>query len=140
MSLKSEKGLALIDIAVSIAVLFIFVTLIVILLYSVNSNSKEIELQAKATDIAITKIEEIKAKEFEEIKNISVANGNSNYQVLQEEENEKGFFSEIIVQDYNDIEPSAISGLVKKITVRVKYMLKGKEQLIELSTILSKGE
>lgn len=137
MSLKNQKGVIGIDIAISIVVLFIFVTIIAVLSYQSSSTSKEIELQAKATSIAVDKIEQMKALNFDDIKNRSEANGNSNYQILQEEPGQEGFFSEIVIQDYADLEEGAKQGIVKKVTVRVKYMFKAQEQTIELSTILS---
>ena len=144
MKIKSEKGYTGIDIAISVMVLSIFVSLIAILSYKINSASKEIELESEATSLAITEIETIKNMSFEEIQDRSIANGNSQYiptdttKETEEIENKQGFFRRVIIEDYADSETDKISGLVKKITVQIKYMFKGKEQTVELSTIMSK--
>ena len=137
MNIKSEKGYTGIDIAISIVVLFIFVSIIATLSYNFNSSAKQIELESEATQIAIYEIEKMKNIDFEDIKDISVANGNSEYYPTEETE-KQGFYKRIIIQDYADIEADKTSGLVKKVTVQIKYMFKAKEQIVELSTVLSK--
>lgn len=138
MFLKNEKGFTGVDISISIVVLFIFVSIIAMLSYNYNSSAKEIELKAEATSIAVQEIEQMKLIDFSEIENISIANGNNEYVPTQEVEGNTGFFKRILIEDYADNNPDKISGLVKTITVQVKYMFKGKEQTVELSTILSK--
>ena len=58
----------------------------------------------------------------------------------QKVENKEGFFKTIIVQDYADLDNNSekIPNLVKKVTVKISYMVQAKEQSVELSTILSK--
>lgn len=144
MKMKSEKGYTGIDIAISVVVIFIFVSLIATLSYNINSSSKEIELRSEATFLALESIETMKNINFEDIKNRSVANGNSQYiptdttKQTEEIAEKQGFFKRVIIEDYSDMDSSKISGLVKKITVQIKYMFKGKEQNVELSTIVSK--
>ncbi len=142
--MKSEKGYTGVDIAIAIVVLFTLVSVIAILSYNFNSASKEIELKAKATEIAIEEIETIKNINFEDIKDKSVANGTSQYfpedNTKQTEEivGKQGFFKRIVIEDYSDFDSSKNPGLVKKVTVQIQYRYKGKEQTVELSTILSK--
>lgn len=132
MEVKSEKGYTGIDIAISVIVLFIFISLIAILSYNFNSSSQEIKLKAEATQIAVEEMEQLKNElSFEEIKDIR----NSEY---KKEEIKTGFFETILIQDYADRNPDKVFGLVKKVTVKIQYIWKGKEQAIELSTILSK--
>lgn len=144
MKIKSEKGYTGIDIAVSVIVIFIFVSLIATLFYNINSASKEIELKSEATSIAISEIENMKNMNFTDIANRSVANGNSQYiptdttKQTEEVEGKSGFYRTVIIQDYSDINTNKIPGLIKKVTVQIKYMFKGKEQTLELSTIISK--
>lgn len=144
MKMKSEKGYTGIDIAISVVVIFIFVSLIAILSYNINSSSKEIELKSEATSLAIDEIEKMKNMSFADIKNRSIANGNSQYiptdttQETEEIETNPGFFRRVIIEDYADGKTGKIPGLVKKITVQIKYMFKGEEQTVELSTIMSK--
>ena len=138
MKIKSEKGYTGIDIAVSIIVIFIFVSLIATLSYNMNSSNKEVELKSEAISIAITEIENMKNMNFSDIAGISVANGNSQYISTEEVSGKTGFYRNITIQDYADLNTDKTPGLVKKVTVQIKYMFKGKEQTVELSTILSK--
>lgn len=142
--MKNEKGYTGIDIAISVVVLFIFVSLIAMLSYRLNSTSKEIELKSEATFLAIEEIEAIKNINFAEIQNRSKANGNSQYipsdvnKQAEEIEEKQGFYRKIIIEDYADTKKDKKPGLVKKIIVQIKYQFKGKEETIELSTIVSK--
>ena len=142
--MKSEKGYTGIDIAISVVVLFIFVSLIAMLSYNMNSASKEIELKSEAASLAIEAIEEMKNIHFAEIKDRSEENGTSQYfptdttKELEEIEGKQGFYKRIVIEDYADKHPDKNEGLVKKITVQIQYMFKGKEQKVELSTIVSK--
>lgn len=138
MRFRSEKGFTGIEISISIVLIFIFVSIIAILTYNFNSASKEVELRSEATYIAIDEIEKMKNLGFEEIANRSQANGNQVYVDTEEVTGKEGFYREIIIEDYADINPGKIPGIVKKVTVQIKYMFKGNEQKVELSTILAK--
>lgn len=131
MKIKSEKGYTGIDIAISLVVLFIFVSIIATLSYNFNSSAKEIELEAKATEMAVVEIERIKNKSFEDLEDIDIS---------IQETGIKGFYKTIIIQDYSEIDSTKTAGIVKKVTVQIKYMFKAKEQTVELSTILSKED
>ena len=138
MKVKSEKGFTGIDIAISVVVLFIFISLISMLIYNFNSQTKEVELKSEATYLAIDEIENIKNLGFEEFETISLENGGNPY--IDEETNKKGFYKKVIIQDYTDIEGNEdkIPNLVKKVTVQISYRFKAENQVVELSTILSK--
>lgn len=143
MELRNDKGYTGIDIAISVVVLFIFVSIIAVLSYNVNRAGKEIELKAEATSIAVEEIERLKNElTFEEIANRSIKNGNSELEAIAEIQKDgkgTGFYQTVIVEDYADTASvSREEGLVKKIIVKIQYMHKGKEQTVELSTVLSK--
>ncbi|MCI8412299.1 MAG: type II secretion system protein [Clostridia bacterium] len=127
MKLKSEKGFTGIDIAISIVVLFIFVSLIASLIYNYNISSKEATRKSTALELAINEIENIKTKEIDAINNETT------------ETTEEGFFKTIEIKDYADIakEPKE-ENIVKKVTVKISYMSNGKEENVELSTIVTK--
>lgn len=135
MKIKSEKGYTGVDIAISIVVLFIFVSLIAILSYNFNSSAKEMELKSEAIAIAIDEIEAIKNIDFDEVKDLR---NKAQYITTQEVAGKQGFYKTVMIEDYADNNPDITPGLVKKVTVLIQYMFKGKEQTIELSTILSK--
>ena len=137
--MRDEKGYTGVDIAVSVVVLFIFVSIIANLSYSFNSSSKEIALKAQATSLAIDEIEEIKKKDFTEIKDKGLNQEDIAYMTreeLQGKENQ-GFYRSIRIEDYILNHPDKIAGLVKKVTIQIEYMFKNKQQIVELSTIVS---
>lgn len=130
MSFKNEGGYTGIDIAISVVVLFILVSAIAMLSYGFNSSAKEIEKKAEATRIAVEEIEEIKnTVSFEEVDNLNTQT---------QETDTTGFFRTIVIEDYADLHENKVPGLVKKITVKIQYNFKAKEQTVELSTIVSK--
>lgn len=142
MKFYSEKGYTGVDIAISIVVITIFVSLIALVISRFNSSANEMQYKEEATTIAIEEIEKIKAEGFETYKDmnkdiIQDAEGKS---LVNRPTTEEGFYKTIKVEDYTDMEGNseAISGLVKKVTVKISYMFQGKEQTVELSTILSK--
>lgn len=139
MNLRSEKGFTGIDIAVSVVIIFIFISIIAMLSYRINSTSKEIQLKSDAIYVAINEIEDAKSKGLEEFKGRSVADGNS--VVVENVETEKqGYYKTITVLDYTDLDGNAdkTKDIVKKVTVKITYMYKAKEQSVELSTLLTK--
>lgn len=129
--MKSEKGYTGVDIAISIVVLFLFISLISTLSYHVNSSYKEIELKSKATEIAIIEIEKMKSKTWEEITTEDIS-------YRETVEVQEGYFRTIIVRDYHDLDTSKNSDVIKKITVQIQYMFKGKQEMIEISTLIAK--
>lgn len=129
--MKSEKGYTGVDIAISIVVLFIFVSLIASLSYRVNSSSQEIELKSKASELAISEIEAIKNKTWEDITTEDPA-----YREMTEIE--EGYARTIFVQDYHDIDATKTPDIVKRIIVQIQYNDKGKTQTVELSTLIAK--
>lgn len=142
MKIKNEKGVSGIEVAIVVVLIFIFVSVIASLIYRINSKSNEIELKSEATSIAVDEIELIKNtdfSEFEELNKTSTTDKNGNSLVNQPTSKE-GFYKTIIVKDYTDIEGNEdkISDLVKKVTVKISYMFKSKEQSVELSTLLLK--
>ena len=133
--MKKENGYTGVDIAISVIVITIFIALIGTLVFNFNSSSNEMEYKSKALDIAINKIEEIKALEI----------GNINNEAKQELNENKGFYQEVKVIDAtelqeisDDSEIKQISGLVKKVTVTVSYQFRNQTKSVELSTIISR--
>lgn len=138
MKLRSEKGFTGIDIAVSVVIIFIFVSVIALLNYRISSTAKEIELKSDATYLAINEIESVKSDNFLKYNNRSVKNGNS--VIVTNEEIKEGYYKTISVIDYTDLpgNENKIENIVKKVTVKVSYMFKAKEQTVELSTVVTK--
>ena len=129
--IKNEKGLTGVDISIAVVILFIFVSLIAFLTYSINSTSKEMELKNDATNIAIDELEYLKTKTFTELDEMTDEDKAT-------KEIKTGFYRTIEITDAADLEGGSnrIRNIVKQITVNVKYMFKGKEQTVTLSTIV----
>lgn len=140
MKVKQEKGFSGIDVSISIVVLFTFITIVAMLSYNVNSSKKEVEYKQEAVDLAISEIENIKGDGFSTYEDNSIANGNSVVKNNEEISGKQGFYETVTVIDYTDLEgkDSETKNLVKKITVKITYLYKSKEQSVELSTVLSK--
>ena len=138
MKLRSEKGSTGIEIAVSVVIIFIFVSIIAILNYRISSTAKEIELKSDATYLAINEIESVKSDNFSKYNNRSEKNGNSI--IVNNEEIKDGYYKTISVIDYTDLpgNENKTENIVKKVTVKVSYMFKAKEQTVELSTVVTK--
>ena len=138
MNFRNEKGYTGIDISVSVVILFIFVSIISMMIYQMNSSSKEVQLKTDATYLAINEIENIKNQGIDEYIGKSVANGNN--VITENQEVEEGYYKTVTVIDYTDIDGNQdkTKDLVKKVTVKISYMFKAKEQSVELSTVLSK--
>ena len=144
MKAYSEKGYTGVDIAIAVIVLTMFVSLIAVLIYRFNSSSNELQKKSEALVIAIDEIEKVKAKGFKtyEKMNKNSEEDEKGQSLINQETGKDGFYKTITVQDYTDIEGNEgkQENLVKKVTVTISYMFQGKEQSLDLSTILSKGE
>lgn len=140
--LKSENGYTGVDAAIAIIVIFIFVSIIASLIYASNSTAKEIEYKSTATEIAVNEIEEVKAngfKVYDGLNSSSTQDKNGN-ELVNQETGKEGFYKTTTVTDYTEIpgNENKIFNLVKRVTVKIEYMFKGKKQSVELSTIISK--
>lgn len=143
MHFRSQKGYTGTDIAVSVIVITIFISLIAVLIYRFNGLSDELQIKAKATEIAIDEIEFAKGEGFEQYVD-------RNGEIVSDDEvtdakgaTIEGFYKTILVEDYTDIgendeNKNKVKDLVKRVTVTISYMYRGKENKVELSTILSK--
>ena len=143
MKFKKEQGFTGIDISVAVIILFIFISIIATLSYQVNTTTKAIERRGEAIEIAIQEIEKVKNQGFSNYDGIdskSTGDNQGNSFETQLVAGKQGFYKTIIVKDYTEIEGNndKISNVVKKVTVSITYKSQGKEQKVELSTILSK--
>lgn len=137
MNLKKKNGYTITDISIAVVILFILVSIIAMLFYEYQSSSQSIERKAIATNYAISEIEQIKATDFSKYEGISVKNGNN---IIAEEniENSNGYYKQVIVEDYADLNEGETFDLVKKVTVKIKYKFKNQEQTVEISTLKTK--
>ena len=155
---KNSKVVVGIDISISVVVIFIFTTIIAVLIYRANSSAEQIKLKSTATYMAVTEIENVKALGFSNYSELGKDNtedneGNVINSAPEEIEGQDGFYKKIIVMDYVDLkEEKEIENkedyekieyqenLVKKVTVQILYKFKGKDQKVEISTLLTNEE
>lgn len=138
--LSNQKGLIGIDIAISVIVIFIFVNIIAMLIYNFNSSSNKLKLESMATYLAVDEIEKVKAQGFTALEGLNKDStkdneGNSLVNVPIQE----GFYKTTVIEDYTDLrEGDYVSDIVKKVTVRISYKFKAKEEKVEISTVIAK--
>lgn len=134
--LKSENGITGIDIVVSVLIITIFVAILATIFFNINTDSKSIERKTEATYHAISLIEEIKNKSFEELNNFIDKEGSS---ILDENGKATPYTKKISVIDYAEMEGNEdkVPNILKKVTVEVSYLDKGETDKIELSTLLT---
>lgn len=134
--LKSENGITGIDITVSVLIITLFVAMLTTIFFNINTDSKAMERKTEATHYAISLIEDIKNKSFEELNNFIDTQGSS---ILDENGKQTPYTKKIFVIDYAEMEGNKDKkpNIVKKVTVEVSYMNKGETEKIELSTLLT---
>ena len=133
MNIKSEKGITAINIATAVVILFIFVSIIATIIYSANSLSRELEIEAKATEYAVAKIEDLKNQDFERYF-MKAENAKQ-----EEKLGDNGQFTrKVTIQDYKEIDPNVFENILKIVTVRVAYRFQGTDKSVELSTTVSR--
>lgn len=134
--LKNEKGITGIDITVAVLIITLFVAMLTTIFFNINTDSKAIERKTEATHYAISLIEEIKNKSFEELNNFIDTQESS---ILDENGKQTPYTKKIFVIDYAEMEGNEdkVPNIVKKVTVEVSYLNKGETEKIELSTLLT---
>ena len=143
MQIKSEKGIAVTDIAISVVVIFTFITLISTLAYRFNTSSKELELKSKAITLAVQEIEKLKKQTLSGITGYLTSNNikyseNETSAQLQKIAGEDGFYKKVILQDYHDIDNTKEAGIVKRVKVEIQYKFKKKIETVEVWAMISK--
>lgn len=139
MKLRDNKGVTGTDISVALIVVVLFVGIISTLVYNFGMSSKAVNRKAEATNIAITKIEELKAVKTAEA-----------YDNLPQEKtvykNEKGQTVEsgpykvtTKITKYSDLK-QGIQDVIKIAKVTVEYSVGKGQESIDISTVITKGE
>ena len=131
MSIKDEKGLTGVDIAISLIIITIFIAMIANLIATTNLTSQDAQRKSIATSYAIQEIEKIKAKGY-------VSDYNS--KGITSEEKFTGYHKKISIKDYVLIvnDTTKQKDVVKEITVEIWYKLGNKEKNVKISTYIAK--
>lgn len=142
MNFKDEKGVTGIDITVAIIVITLFVALIATLLTAINTSSSEIGRKTEATEYAISTIEELKAKDWQEVEALENDPNKTGYNGYID--NNSPYLRKIELIDYADIkaeegETGYKHGLVKLLTVDISYKNGKDTENVTIRTVLTKG-
>ena len=135
MKIKSESGVTGIDISVAIIIILLFVGLITTLIYNYTQNSKEIERKSTATYMIIDILEYAKNSGYDTINQetmdnyINNQNGNDKF-------NKSGYQVSCDVKTSNDLFGADAEDVMKKVTAKVQYSVNGKEQALDIFTII----
>ena len=142
MSIKDEKGLTGVDIAISLIIITIFIAMIANLIATTNLTSQDAQRKSIATSYAIQEIEKIKAKGYLRDSN---SKGITSEEILNEEDiynNSEftGYHKKISIKDYVLIvnDTTKQKDVVKEITVEISYKLGNKEKNVKISTYIAK--
>lgn len=142
-SIKDEKGLTGVDIAISLVIVTMFVAIIANLIANINLDTEKMDRKSKALAYAVQEIETRRAigyiekyngmgtsKEGENLKEEDIYN-NSEF---------TGYHKVVSIKDDILIENSGTktADTTKQITVEVFYKLGNKEESIKISTYISK--
>lgn len=143
MKIKDEKGITGIDITVTVIVITLFVALIATLLTAINTSSSSIDRKTEATNYVISTIEELKAESWDNIQKIEDGQNNGYNGYI----NNTSYYRTIEIKDYAKIKEEEgfnkedfKEGLVKKLTVQVSYKNGKDDEVISISTVLTKGD
>lgn len=143
MNLREEKGITGIDITVTVIVITLFVALIATLLTAINTSSSSIDRKTEATNHVISTIEELKAESWDNIQKIEDGQNNGYNGYI----NNTSYYRTIEIKDYAKIKEEEgfnkedfKEGLVKKLTVQVSYKNGKDDEVISISTVLTKGD
>lgn len=154
MNFRSNKGYVMTDISIAVIILLILVPTIMGLVYNIGVNRRATETKSEAINIAVNAIEAAKGISLEELneqKVLEILETNSetyHYNFTDNDftnkegtiKTEKASYKLLInVEDFansenapQDVEPN----IIKTVKATVEYRLRGKDQNIELSTVV----
>lgn len=132
MKIKSESGVTGIDISVAIIIILLFVGLITTLIYNYTQNSKEIERKSTATYMIIDILEYAKNSDYSNITDENIKTYISNENKLKKD----GYQVDCKVESSEDLFGQGAEDVMKKVTAKVQYSVNGKEQALDIFTII----
>ena len=141
MNLKKNNGFVGVDISVALIILLILVPTITGMIYNINKKNNSMKRQAQATNIAVNVMESAKGINIEDLTvealNEEICNlySSDNANVL--EINNVSYKLEITVTDYSETNTNAEPNKVKTVKAIVTYQVGGKEEQVELSTVIT---
>lgn len=143
MSIKDEKGLTGVDIAISLVIVTMFVAIIANLIANINLDTEKMDRKSKALAYAVQEIETRRATGY--IEKYNGMGTSKEGETLKEEDiynNSEftGYHKVVSIKDDILVENSGTktADTTKQITVEVFYKLGNKVESIKISTYISK--
>ncbi len=154
MNLKNNKGYVITDASIAIIILLILVPVIMGLVYGIGITKRSTEVKSQALNIAVNAIEAAKGISLETLNEEEVLKYlDENSNIYHYNFTEKDFINKegtietdiasykllISVEDFADSDNASstvIKNVIKTVKATVKYRLSGKDQEIELSTVV----
>lgn len=142
-SIKDEKGLTGVDIAISLVIVTMFVAIIANLIANINLDTEKMDRKSKALAYAVQEIETRRATGY--IEKYNGMGTSKEGETLKEEDiynNSEftGYHKVVSIKDDILVENSGTktADITKQITVEVFYKLGNKVESIKISTYISK--
>lgn len=142
-SIKDEKGLTGVDIAISLVIVTMFVAIIANLIANINLDTEKMDRKSKALAYAVQEIETRRATGY--IEKYNGMGTSKEGETLKEEDiynNSEftGYHKVVSIKDDILVENSGTktADTTKQITVEVFYKLENNEESIKISTYISK--
>lgn len=142
-SIKDEKGLTGVDIAISLVIVTMFVAIIANLIANINLDTEKMDRKSKALAYAVQEIETRRATGY--IEKYNGMGTSKEGETLKEEDiynNSEftGYHKVVSIKDDILVENSGtkMADTTKQITVEVFYKLGNKVESIKISTYISK--
>lgn len=142
-SIKDEKGLTGVDIAISLVIVTMFVAIIANLIANINLDTEKMDRKSKALAYAVQEIETRRATGY--IEKYNGMGTSKEGETLKEEDiynNSEftGYHKVVSIKDDILVENSGTktADITKQITVEVFYKLENNEESIKISTYISK--
>jgi len=142
-SIKDEKGLTGVDIAISLVIVTMFVVIIANLIANINLDTEKMDRKSKALAYAVQEIETRRATGY--IEKYNGMGTSKEGETLKEEDiynNSEftGYHKVVSIKDDILVENSGTktADTTKQITVEVFYKLGNNEESIKISTYISK--
>lgn len=143
MNLRNNKGVTGVDLSVSIVIIVLFVGLIASLVYNFGVASKGVNRTSIATNIAISKIEQLKSEDYEDLQGKTteykdengVTQENAPYKVTTEiiKYSESDY-----VKNLSEIQKEELQDVIKIVKVIVEYKVGNRNESIDINTVITK--
>lgn len=148
MNLRNNKGYVIEDISIAVIIILVLVPVVMGIVFSINSSKNAELIKSEALNILTntmevakgTKIEELTtSKIIEELTNIYGDKIQSNTNPIVIKTNKASYQLEIQIVDYADDtvnHAGANSNIVKTVKAIIEYRVSGKNQKMDVSTVV----